>query len=82
MAVSGFERLRLGDGRWAFLLVLDGEEAGDVLAERAQMIGLFDLTRLLAETELEEFLTGGANFGGDLIGGEIADFFGSHDGRY
>src|SRR5476651_431649 len=78
----GLGRARSGrDGGFAFLFVGDGLEVGDVLAERAQLVGLLDLSGLLAQAKLEELLAGFAELGGDLGGREIADFFGSHNGR-
>jgi hypothetical protein len=37
----------------AFLLVKDGLEAGDVLAEDAQFVGLLHLAGVLAQAQLE-----------------------------
>ena len=50
MGVSGSLRC-LG-----LLLVEDGLEAGDVLAEGAQLVGLLDLAGLLAQAELEQLI--------------------------
>jgi len=70
-----------GDG-FAFRGSEGGLETCDVLAERAQLVGLLDLTRLLAQAELEELLANLAELGGDLSRSEVADFFGSHDGTF
>jgi hypothetical protein len=43
-----------GYGRRLVLLAEDGLEAGDVLAERAQLVGLLDLAGHLAHAGLEE----------------------------
>ena len=64
----------------AALFVLDGEEAGDVLAERTQLVGFLDLAGLFAQAELEELLAGLAELGDGFLSGKITDFFGSHDG--
>jgi hypothetical protein len=52
----------------------DGLEPGDVLAEGAQFVGLFDLAGLLAQPELEELLAG-LREACWISAGEFADFF-------
>jgi hypothetical protein len=49
-------------GSLGFLLVQDGLEAGNVLAQGADRVGLFDLAGVLLQAELNEFRTdvGGA----------------------
>src|SRR5438067_2076249 len=74
--------IQLGGFRRVLLLVRDGLEPRDVLAERAQLVGFFHLAGLLAQLELEELLADLAELGVDLGGREIADFFRSHDGTF
>src|SRR5690606_38602399 len=60
------------------LLGLDGFEAGDVLAQGAEQVGLLDLTGLLAQAQLEQLLAGLVELGVDLGDREVADFLGFH----
>ena len=69
--------MRSGGDGFAFRGGESGFESGDVLAERAQLVGFLDLTRLLAQTQLEELLASFAKLGGELGWREFADFFGS-----
>ena len=65
-------------GGLAVLFVKDGLEAGNILAEGAQLVGFLHLAGLFAHTQLEELLAQFAELGGDLDWREFADFFRSH----
>src|SRR5471030_2155487 len=70
-----------GRGRGRGLLLEDGREPRDILAEDAQLMGLLHLAGLLAHPQLEELVAGFAELGADFGGGEFADFFRSHGRR-
>src|SRR5512135_3420235 len=76
MLVSGWRRD--SGGLRGVLLFENGFQPGDVLAVGAKQVRLLDLTGVLAQAQLEELVAGFAELGGDLGGGEVADFFGSH----
>lgn len=61
------------------LLVADGFEAGDVLAESAELVSLLDLTGLLTQAEVQKFFAGFAELGIDLDLGEFFNFLGFHE---
>jgi hypothetical protein len=73
---SGLQAARRRRAR--LVLLQDGLEAGDVLAEGAQLVGLLDLAGLLAQAQLEELIRGSrGSWWLDLPGGGLGFLWGS-----
>src|SRR3569833_2509430 len=73
-----YNQLRASGGGLVLLRAESSFETRDILAEGAQLMGLFDLAGLLAQTEVEKLFAAIANLRLDFVRSELANFFKFH----